>query len=189
MAEVLDTTDFRKGLKIEVEGDPYEIVDFQHVKPGKGGAFVRTRIKNLLTGNTLERTFRAGDKVGKPDIDEREMQYLYAEGDSFHFMDNKSYEQTFVTGEALGESRNYLKANINASILFYKVRAIGVSLPNAVELTVTKCDPGVRGDTVSGATKPATLETGYIVQVPLFINEGDVLRIDTRSGAYITRVG
>ncbi len=188
MADVLDTTDFRKGLKIEVEGDPYEIVDFQHVKPGKGGAFVRTRIKNLLTGNTLDRTFRAGDKVGKPDIEEREMQYLYAEGDNFHFMDNKSYDQTFVTAEALGEARNFLKANINASILFYKGRAIGVSLPNAVDLAVSTCDPGVRGDTVSGATKPATLETGYVVQVPLFINEGDVLRIDTRNGAYITRV-
>jgi elongation factor P len=188
MADVLDTTDFRKGLKIEVEGDPYEIVDFQHVKPGKGGAFVRTRIKNLLTGNTLDRTFRAGDKVGKPDIEEREMQYLYAEGDNFHFMDNKSYDQTFVTAEALGDAKNFLKANINASILFYKGRAIGVSLPNAVDLAVTKCDPGVRGDTVSGATKPATLETGYVVQVPLFINEGDVLRIDTRNGAYITRV-
>lgn len=189
MAESIDTSEFRKGLKIEVEGDPFEIVDFQHVKPGKGGAFVRTKILNLLTGNTLERTFRSGDKVGKPDIDEREMQYLYAEGDSYHFMDNKSYEQTFVTGEALGDSKNFLKGNINASILFYKGRAIGVSLPNAVDLAVTKCDPGVRGDTVSGATKPATLETGHVAQVPLFVNEGDVLRIDTRSGAYITRVG
>ena len=188
MAEVWDTKDFRKGLKIEVEGDPYEVVDFQHVKPGKGGAFVRTRIKNLLTGNTLDRTFRSGDKVGKPDIEEKEMQFLYSEGENFHFMDNKSYEQTFVTVDALGESKNFLKANINASILFYKGRAIGVSLPNAVDLVAKSCDPGVRGDTVSGATKPATLETGYQVQVPLFINEGDVLRIDTRTGAFISRV-
>ncbi|MHB1845270.1 MAG: elongation factor P [Deltaproteobacteria bacterium] len=189
MAEVIDTSEFRKGLKIEVEGDPYEIVDFQHVKPGKGGAFVRTRIRNLLTGNTLDRTFRSGDKVGRPDVDEREMQYLYSEGDNFHFMDNKSYEQTFVTAEALGDSKNFLKANINASILFYKGKAIGVTLPNAVDLKVETCDPGVRGDTVSGATKPASLETGYVVQVPLFINEGDILRIDTRNGAYLTRVG
>ncbi len=189
MADVLDTSEFRKGLKIEVEGLPFEIIEFQHVKPGKGGAFVRTKIKNLLTGNVLDRTFRSGDKVGRPDVDEREMQYLYAEGDTYCFMDNKSYEQVLVTVEALGESRNFLKANINASILFYKGRAIGVSLPNAVDLAVMKCDPGVRGDTVSGATKPATMETGYVVQVPLFVNEGDVLRIDTRTGDYLTRVG
>ena len=154
MAEVIDTSEFRKGLKIEVEGDPFEIVDFQHVKPGKGGAFVRTKIKNLLTGNTLERTFRSGDKVGRPDIEEKEMQYLYAEGQDFYFMDNKSYEQTFLTPDALGDSKNFLKANINASILFYKGRAIGVSLPNAVDLAVTKCDPGLRGDTVRGPPSP-----------------------------------
>jgi elongation factor P len=188
MAEVIDTTEFRKGLKIEIEGEPFEIVDFQHVKPGKGGAFVRTRIKGLLSGNTLERTFRAGDKVGKPDIEEREMQYLYPEGDHYHFMDNRSYEQTFVTREALGEAANFLKENIDASVLFYKGKAIGVSLPNTVDLKVAKCDPGIRGDTVSGATKPATLQSGYVVQVPLFINEGDLLRIDTRTGNYLTRV-
>jgi elongation factor P len=189
MADVIDTTDFRKGLKIEVEGDPFEIIEFQHVKPGKGGAFVRTRIKSLLTGNTLDRTFRAGDKVGRPDIDEREMQYLYAQGDEYYFMDSRSYEQTFITAEILGEARNFLKENIVVSVLLYRGKALGVSLPNTVDLKVTTCDPGVRGDTVSGATKPATMETGYVVNVPLFINEGDVLRIDTRTGEFKGRIG
>jgi elongation factor P len=188
MADVIDTTDFRKGLKIEVEGDPFEIIEFQHVKPGKGGAFVRTRIKSLLTGNTLDRTFRAGDKVGRPDIDEREMQYLYAQGDEYYFMDSRSYEQTFITAEVLGEARNFLKENIVVSVLLYRGKALGVSLPNTVDLKVTTCDPGVRGDTVSGATKPATMETGFVVNVPLFINEGDVLRIDTRTGDFKSRI-
>jgi elongation factor P len=189
MADVIDTSEFRKGLKIEVEGDPFEIIEFQHVKPGKGGAFVRTRIKSLFTGNTLDRTFRAGDKVGRPDIDEREMQYLYAQGDEYYFMDNRSYEQTFITAEILGDARNFLKENIVVSVLFYQGKALGTSLPNTVELKVASCDPGVRGDTVSGATKPATMETGYVVNVPLFINEGDLLRVDTRTGDYLTRVG
>ncbi len=187
MAGVLDTSEFRKGLKIEIEGEPYEILEFQHVKPGKGSAFVRTTIKNLLKDRVIERTFKSGDKVDKPDIEEKEMQYLYEQGSEFHFMDQKSFEQTFLTAEILGEAKNYLKENINASVLFYNGKAIGVTLPNAVELKVTKCDPGVRGDTVSGAQKPATLETGYVVNVPLFINEGDVLKIDTRDGKYLTR--
>ena len=189
MADVIDTSEFRNGLKILVDGDPYEIVDFQHVKPGKGAAIVRTRIRNLISGRTLEPTFRSGDKVGRPDIDEKEMQYLYKEGDHFIFMDLKNFEQTHVDISGLGESKNFLKENMNAHVLFWNGRAISVSLPNAVELRVTGCDPGVRGDTVSGAMKPATLETGFTLNVPLFINEGDVLKIDTRSGAYLTRVG
>lgn len=188
MAETLDTTEFRKGLKIEMDGVPYEILEFQHVKPGKGSAFVRTRIQNLLNNNVIDRTFKSGDKVGKPDIEEREMQYLYAQGDEYYFMDNKSYEQTFVSAKVLGESKNFLKENISGSILFFNGKALAVSLPNTVDLKVVSCDPGVRGDTVSGAQKPATLETGYVVNVPLFINEGDLLRIDTRTGAYQTRV-
>ena len=188
MAGVIDTSEFRKGLKIEVDGEPFEIIDFQHVKPGKGSAFVRTSIKSLLTGRQLQPTFKSGDKVGKPDIEEREMQYLYLQGTEYYFMDTKSYEQTFLTEEVLGEAKNFLKENINASVLFYNGKAIGVSLPNSVDLKVTKCDPGVRGDTVSGALKPAELETGYTVNVPLFINEGDVLKIDTRDGKYLTRV-
>ena len=189
MAGVIDTSEFRKGLKIEVDGEPFEIVEFQHVKPGKGSAFVRTSIRNLLTGRVLQPTFKSGDKVGKPDIEERDMQYLYKQGDDFYFMDNRNFEQTYLSEAALGEAKNFLKEQISASILFYNGKAIGVTLPNAVELKVTKCDPGVRGDTVSGALKPAILETGYEVSVPLFINEGDVLKIDTRDGKYLTRVG
>jgi elongation factor P len=187
MAGVYDTSEFRKGLKIEIDGEPFEIIEFQHVKPGKGSAFTRTTIRSLLTGRNLEPTFKSGEKVGRPDIEEREMQFLYAQGDEYHFMDQKSYEQTYLGEKVLGEARNFLKENINCSVMFYNGKAIGVSLPNSVELKVVKCDPGVRGDTVSGATKPATLETGYVVNVPLFINEGDVLKIDTRSGEYLTR--
>ena len=187
MAGVLDTSEFKKGLKIEVDGEPFEILEFQHVKPGKGSAFCRTSIKSLITGRVLQPTFKSGDKVGRPDIEEREMQFLYAQGDEYHFMDNKTYEQTFVSAEVLGDAKNFLKENINASILFYNGKALGVTLPNSVELKVTTCDPGMKGDTVSGAQKPATLETGYVVNVPLFINEGDVLKIDTRDGKYLTR--
>ncbi|TMA44764.1 MAG: elongation factor P [Deltaproteobacteria bacterium] len=176
MADVIDT-------------DPFEIVEFQHVKPGKGSAFVRTRIRNLLTGRILEPTLKSGDKVGRPDIEEKEMQYLYKEGDHYVFMDSKTFDQSHIDAKGLGESRNFLKENMDASILFWNGRAISVDLPNAVELKVVKCDPGVRGDTVSGAMKPATLETGYTLNVPLFINEGDTLKIDTRTGEYLTRVG
>jgi elongation factor P len=188
MAGVIDTSEFRKGMKIEIDGEPFEIVEFQHVKPGKGSAFVRTTIRNLISGRVLQPTLKSGEKVGRPDIEEKEMQYLYVQGDDFYFMDNKSYEQTFVSAKVLGEAKNFLKENINCSVLFYNGKALGVSVPNSVDLKVTKCDPGVRGDTVSGATKPAVLETGYQVNVPLFINQGDVLKIDTRDGKYLTRV-
>lgn len=188
MAGVIDTSEFRKGLKIEIDGEPYEIVEFQHVKPGKGSAFVRTTIRSLLSGRVLQPTLKSGEKVGKPDIEDKEMQYLYLQGEDYYFMDTKNYEQTFLSEKVLGESKNFLKENINVSVLFYNGKAIGVTLPNSVDLKVTKCDPGVRGDTVSGAMKPATLETGYTVNVPLFINEGDILKIDTRDGKYLTRV-
>jgi elongation factor P len=188
MAGVIDTSEFKKGMKIEIDGEPFEILDFQHVKPGKGSAFVRTTIRSLLTGRTLEPTMKSGDKVGKPDIEDKDMQYLYKEGEDYYFMDTRNYEQTFISEKVLGEQKNFLKENINASILFYNGKAIGVSLPNSVDLKVVKCDPGIRGDTVSGALKPAELETGYSVNVPLFINEGDVLKIDTRDGKYLTRV-
>lgn len=188
MAGVIDTSEFRKGLKIEIDGEPYEIVEFQHVKPGKGSAFVRTTIRSLLSGRVLQPTLKSGEKVGKPDIEDKEMQYLYLQGEDYYFMDTKNYEQTFLSEKVLGDNKNFLKENINVSVLFYNGKAIGVTLPNSVDLKVTKCDPGVRGDTVSGAMKPATLETGYTVNVPLFINEGDVLKIDTRDGKYLTRV-
>ncbi|WP_224366857.1 elongation factor P [Hyalangium versicolor] len=188
MAGVIDTSEFRKGLKIEIDGEPFEIVDFQHVKPGKGSAIVRTTIRSLTKGRVLTPTFKSGDKVGKPEIEEKDMQFLYVQGDDYYFMDTRNYEQTFLSEKELGDAKNYLKESISASVLFYNGKAIGVTLPNSVDLKVTKCDPGVRGDTVSGALKPATLESGYTVNVPLFINEGDILKIDTRDGKYLTRV-
>lgn len=184
---MLSTTDFRKGLKIELDGVPYVMVDFQHVKPGKGGAFVRTKLRNLISGGVVERTFRAGEKFDKPDLEEKKMQYLYAESTQFYFMDTETYEQTFLTQEQLGESKNYLQENITINVLFYQGKPIGVDLPTFVVLAVVKTDPGVRGDTASGGSKPATMETGAVIQVPLFINEGDKLKIDTRTGAYIER--
>jgi elongation factor P len=188
MAEVYETSDFKNGLKILIDGEPFEIIFFQHVKPGKGNAFTRTKIRSLITGRTLEPTMKSGDKVGKPDIEEKAMQFLYKEGEAFVFMDMKTYDQINLTAEQLGEARNFIKENVDAYILWFEGRPIGVTLPNAMDLKVVKCDPGVRGDTVSGAMKPATLETGYTLSVPLFINEGDVLKIDTRSGEYLTRV-
>jgi elongation factor P len=182
------TTDFRKGLKIEIEGEPYVIVDFQHVKPGKGGAFVRTRIKSLVTSNVLDMTFRSGDRVNKPDLEEREMQYLYETNGEYHFMDTNNYEQLFLTANQLGESKDFLKENLVIKALFHNQRPIGIDIPMFVELKVAKTEPGVRGDTATGATKPATLESGAVIQVPLFVEEGDVLRIDTRTREYITRV-
>src|SRR4051794_18819499 len=166
MAGVIDTSEFRKGLKIEIDGEPFEIVEFQHVKPGKGSAFVRTAIKSLLSGRLLQPTFKSGDKVGRPDIEDREMQYLYKQGDDYYFMDTNNYEQTVFTESILGDDKSgtppkfCLKENVTFSVLFYNAKALGVSLPNSVDLNITNCDPGIRGDTVSCALKPATLETG-----------------------------
>lgn len=182
------TADFRRGLKIELDGVPYAIIEFQHVKPGKGGAFVRTKLKNLVAGRVVDKTFRAGEKVGKPDLVEKSMQYLYAEGSQYYFMDNETYEQTFLTQEQLGESKNFLQENVTVTILYYQGKPIGVDLPIFVELRVVKTEPGVRGDTASGGSKPATLETGAVIQAPLFINEGDKVRIDTRTGEYTERI-
>ncbi len=184
---LVPTSQFRNGLKIELDDEPFVIVEFQHVKPGKGGAFVRTRLKSLKTGLVQEKTFRSGEKVERPDLDEREMQYLYEADGLWHFMDTATYEQRFLTPDQLGEDTNYLQENVVITVLFHRGQPIGVQVPTFVELAVTKTDPGVRGDTATGATKPATLETGYVVQVPLFINEGDRVRIDTRTGAYIER--
>lgn len=181
------TSDFRNGLKILIDTTPFEIVYFQHVKPGKGGAFVRTKLRNLINNNILEKTFRAGEKVGKPDLDEIEMQFLYAD-DQYHFMDTSSYEQVSLSAETLGDNKYYMKEGIAAQIVRFNGEVISVQVPSFVELTVAQCDPGVKGDTVSGATKPATLETGAEIQVPLFINTGDILRIDTRTKAYVERV-
>jgi elongation factor P len=182
------TAEFRRGLKIEVEGDPYLIVEFQHVKPGKGGAFVRTRLKNLLTGNVMERTFKSGDKVGSPNMEEKEMQFLYKQGDDFYFMDNNNYEQQFIGKDNLGGAEDYLQENCKVMVLFYNGKPLTVDLPNFVELVIKATDPGVKGDTAQGGTKPATMETGAIIQVPLFLKEGEKIRIDTRTGQYVERV-
>ena len=182
------TADFRKGLKIEIDGEPYVIVDFQHVKPGKGGAFVRTRLKSLISGNVIDQTFRSGDKVDTPDLEEREMQFLYETGGEYHFMDTKSFEQLFLTADQLGESKDFLKENLVIKALFHNKRPIGVEVPMFVDLKVVSSEPGVKGDTASGSTKPATLESGAVIQVPLFVEEGDMIRVDTRTGEYITRV-
>jgi elongation factor P len=182
------TTDFRKGLKIEIAGEPYVIVDFQHVKPGKGGAFVRTRLKSLATGNVIDQTFRSGDRVDKPDLEEREMQFLYETGGEYHLMDTQTFEQLFLTADQMGESKDFLKENLVIKALFHNKRPLGIEVPMFVELKVVQSEPGVKGDTASGSTKPATLESGAVIQVPLFVEEGDMIRVDTRTREYITRV-
>jgi elongation factor P len=183
-----DTNEFRRGLKIEFNGDPFVIVDCQHIKPGKGNAFVRTKIKNLINGNTIEHNFRAGDKVEEPDLEQKEVEYLYQQGDEFNFMDTQNYEQIMISREHLGDAPDYMMEHSQVSVLYYKGVPIGVDIPTFVELKVAHTEPGIRGDTVSGANKNATLETGKVVKVPLFINEGDLLKIDTRTGEYIERI-
>lgn len=185
---MISTSDFRTGLTIEIEGEIYTIVDFQHVKPGKGAAFVRTRLKNIRSGSVTERTFRAGEKVERALMERRPMQFLYAAGDDYFFMDTESFEQMTINRERLGNDIKYLKENMDIAVVLYQEQVIGTELPHAVELRVAETEPGIKGDTASGGSKPATLETGLVVQVPFFITIGDVLRIDTRSGEYIERV-
>jgi elongation factor P len=186
--QLISTSDFRTGLTIEIEGEIYSIVDFQHVKPGKGAAFVRTRLKNIRSGAVTERTFRAGEKLERAMMERRPMQFLYTTGDDYYFMDTESFEQLAINRERLGNDVKYLKENMDIAVVLYQEQVIGTELPHAVELMVTETEPGIKGDTASGGSKPATLETGLVVQVPFFINAGDVLRIDTRSGEYIERV-
>jgi elongation factor P len=181
------TSEFRNGLKVEFEGEPYVIVYFQHVKPGKGGAFVRTKLKNLKTGAVIEHTFRSGDKVEKPDLDQRSMQFMYRMENQFYFMDTSSYEQIYLDEDHVGEAANYLIENLPVEILFYKGQPIGMDLPTFITFTIVETEPGIRGDTVSGANKPAKLESGATVQVPLFLNVGDRIKVDTRTGTYIER--
>lgn len=185
---MIATNQFRRGLKIELEGEPFFIVEFQHVKPGKGGAFVRTKLKSLITGNVIDRTFRSGDKVKKPDFEEKEMQYLYRDDNGFTFMDLDSYEQVLVSPEDMGDAQGFLQEQVSVTVQLYNGKPMGVELPIFVGLKVIKSEPGVKGDTASGATKPAELETGAVIQVPLFVEEGDVVKIDTRDGAYIERI-
>jgi elongation factor P len=184
----LSTNDLKNGMSLDLPEGLFSVVEFQHVKPGKGGAFVRTKLKNVRTGAVVERTFRADEKVEQAIIDKREMQYLYRDGEQYVFMDNTTYDQLHVDEAALGLASKFLKEGDSAILQLYKSEITGVDLPAAVELTVSETEPGIQGDRVSGARKPATLETGHVVQVPLFVNVGDRIKVDTRSGEYITRV-
>jgi len=185
---MISASDFRKGVTFEMDGDVYQIVDFQHVKPGKGAAFVRTKIKSVMTGASKEIAFNPNDKFPKAHIETREMQYLYNDGELYYFMDNETFEQLPLVKEDVEEAIIYIKENDVAIIRFYQGKPFEVVPPNFVELVVTHTEPGVKGDTATGATKPATLETGATINVPLFVNEGDKLKIDTRTGEYLSRV-
>jgi len=184
----ISTADFRNGLTIESGGEIFSIIEFQHVKPGKGGAFVRTRLRNLRTGAVIDKTFRAGERMEQATIERRPMQFLYRAGEDFTFMDRETFDQITLGREVVGEGLKYLKPDAEIWVIMHDEEILGVELPQTVDLTVTKADPGLRGDTATGGSKPATLETGAVVNVPLFINEGDVVRVDTRTGQYVQRV-
>lgn len=183
-----ETSDFKKGLKLLVDGEPYSIVDFQHVKPGKGNQFTRTKLKHLITGSNLDRTIKSGEKFGVPDVEYTEMDYLYNDDNGYHFMSQTTFEQYSLSADVLGDATHYLLENMKVTVVLYNERAVAVELPNTVVLEVTQTDPGLKGNTVSNTTKPATLQTGLVVQVPLHTKEGDCLKIDTRTGDYLERV-
>jgi elongation factor P len=183
----VSTNDLRNGMSLDLPEGLFSVVEFQHVKPGKGGAFVRTKLKNLRSGAVIERTYRADEKLEQAIIDKRDMQFLYRDGTDFVFMDTTSYEQMNAAPDTLGDAPSYLKEGDEANLQMYNGEIVGVDLPAAVELTVTETEPGLQGDRVSGARKSATLQTGHVVQVPLFVNTGDVIKVDTRSGEYLTR--
>ncbi|WEK55589.1 MAG: elongation factor P [Candidatus Cohnella colombiensis] len=184
---MISVNDFKTGLSIEVDGDIFSVTDFQHVKPGKGAAFVRSKLKNLRNGNVVEKTFRAGETVARAQIENRAVQYLYNSGSDYTFMDNETFDQFELTKKQLEWEVNFLIENMTVNISNYKGEIIGINIPNSVDLKVVETEPGIKGNTATGATKSAKLETGYSVQVPLFINEGDVLSIDTRDGKYLSR--
>ena len=188
MANMYDTSEFRRGLKVLMSGDPWNIVDFQHVRPGKGAAFTRVKLKNIRTGQVVEQNIKSGDKLEKPDVEEKSMQYLYADAENFHFMDTANYEQIALTKDDMDEAKDYVVENAVVKVVFFNGKPIGVDVGNFVELKVVETSEGVRGDTATGGTKPAKLETGLVVRVPFHINEGDVLRIDTRVAEYVDRV-
>jgi elongation factor P len=185
---VATTNDLKNGITLDLDGELWNVVEFQHVKPGKGGAFVRTKLKNLLSGKVVERTFNAGVKVDVAMVEKREMQFLYKEGADYVFMDNQTYDQIHVPGETVGDMRNYLLENMNATVVIHESTPLFVELPAAVELKITETEPGVQGDRSTGGTKPATVETGANVAVPLFITTGERIRVDTRTGEYLGRV-
>lgn len=183
----INSSEFKNGLKVMIDGDPYVVVDHNHVRPGKGQAFHRMRIRNLKTGRVVERTYKSGESLESADIMETDVQYLYNDGEAYHFMDPASFEQYAIPGDTLEGTRDWLKENDTCILMLFNGAPLSVTPPNFVELKVTETDPGLRGDTSGGGSKPATLETGAVVRVPLFINEGDVLRIDTRTGDYVSR--
>ena len=184
---MISVNEFKNGLTIEVDGELWRVVEFQHVKPGKGSAFVRSKLKNLRTGAVQEKTFRAGEKVNQAQIDPKKMQYLYADGHNYVFMDTNTYEQLELPGSQIEEELKYMKENMVVSIIMFGTETLGVELPNTVDLEVKETEPGIKGDTSSGGSKPATMETGLVVQVPFFVSEGDVLTINTSDGTYISR--
>jgi elongation factor P len=181
------TSDIRKNLKIEIDDTPYVVVDFQFVKPGKGNAFTRTRLKNMITGAVLDRTYKSGEKFKPAQLEEATMQFLYSDGSTFHFMNTQNYEQVEIDADHIGEAANYLTENLNVEILIFKGKPIGITPPFTVELKVVETEPGVKGDTATGATKAAKTQTGASFQVPLFIKEGEKILVDTRTGEYLTR--
>ncbi len=185
---MLESGELKKGVKIEIDGEPYILVQFEFVKPGKGQALYKCKLKNMVTGVQFDRTFRSGEKFKQPDLEEQEMEYLYADGDQFCFMNMTTYVQEYLTEEQLGDAKDFLKENTVCNILLFEGRPIGISLPIFINLKVEETDPWVKGDTASGDSKPATLETGYVLQVPPFIDKGELLKIDTRTGAYVERV-
>ena len=184
---MVSSNDFRNNMTITYEGDAWQIIEFQHVKPGKGAAFVRTKMRNLWTGAVIEKSFNPTERFENAMIDRREMNYLYETDGQYTFMDNETFEQLELSKDQLGDALNFLMENMTVKVVIYEGRILGVELPNTVEMKVVETDPGIRGDTATGGSKPAKMETGYVVRVPLFINEGDTLRIDTRSGDYIER--
>ena len=183
----ISTSEFRNGNHIDVDGTIFKILEFQHVKPGKGGAFVRTKLRNARSGAVIERTYRSDERMEQAIIDKRDTQYLYRDGDDYIFMDQSTYEQVPVSSKNLGDATNFLKETGKAMLILHDDEIIGVELPASVELTITETEPGIQGDRVSGARKPATLETGFVVQVPLFVGPGEVIKVDTRTGEYMTR--
>ncbi|MDR3567027.1 MAG: elongation factor P [Syntrophobacteraceae bacterium] len=188
MAAVLTAGELRKGVKLEIDGEPYLITDFEFNKPGKGQSLYRCRLKNMITGIQFDRTYRSGDKFNSADLEEQEMQFLYSDGENYHFMNMSNFEQIEMTYEAVGDASHFLSENLLVNVLLFQGRPIGLSVPNFVDLQIVSSAPGIKGDTASGSTKPATLSTGHVIQVPLFVEEGETVRIDTRTGQYVERV-
>ena len=188
MASVYPTNEFKKNVKLEIDNIPFAIVEFQHVSPGKGSAFTRTKLRNLLNGNVIERTFKSGERIPAANVEIKDMTYLFKDGSGFNFMNSENYEQIVISAEQIGDQSNFMQDNMEVQVLFYNERPITVDLPTFVELVVTQCAPAFKGDTVTGGTKPATLETGAVVNVPFHISEGDKIKVDTRECSYVEKV-